>query len=169
MRMSAASRSSIAKAGLRDSGLLEVVLVEALAESLLGLGHRRKRTPRNRRDGNTGKSAREVADEVEYRILVDGIRAVGGAVAALVGRDYAVSRRRERVDLMPPRVPALRPAVQEQDEGPVALLGDVHVDSVERDVKVGYQDSFLDRSDIARLDQFECGLRRYFSPVAARW
>jgi hypothetical protein len=106
---------------------------------------------------------------VEDRILVNGIRAVGGAVAALIRSDHAVSSGRERVDLVAPGVPSLRPAVQEQDEGPLTLLGDVDVDSVEPDVTVGYQDSFLDRSDIARLDQFEWGLRRYFSPVAARW
>src|SRR6266852_6912859 len=111
----------------------------------------------------------DVADEVEYRILVNGIRAVGGAVAALVRRDYAVSSGRERVDLVPPGVPGLRPAVQEQDKGPLAMLGDVHVDSIERDVTVGYQDSLPDRSDAGRWGQSECGLRRYFSPVAARW
>src|SRR5882757_11536422 len=107
----------------------------------------------------------DVADQVEYRILVNGIRAVGGAVAALVRRDYAVSSGRERVDLVPPGVPGLRPAVQEQDKGPIALLGDVHVDSIEPDVAVGYQDSLLDGSGVGRLDQSEWGLRRYFSPV----
>jgi hypothetical protein len=64
----------------------------------------------------------DVADEVEYRILVHGIGAVGGAVAALVRRDYAVSSCRERADLVPPGVPGLRPAVQEQDEGALALV-----------------------------------------------
>jgi hypothetical protein len=111
----------------------------------------------------------DVADEVEYRILVDRIGAVGGAVAALVRRDYAVSSSRERVNLVPPGVPGLRPAVQEQDEGPIALLGDVHGESIEPDVAAGYQDSLLDRSGVGRLDQSEWGLRRYFSPVAARW
>jgi hypothetical protein len=111
----------------------------------------------------------EVADEVEYRIPVNAIRAVGGAVAALVRCDYVVSSSSERVYLVPPGVPRLRPAVQEQDRRTLTLLGDVHVDPVEPDVTVGYQDLLLDRSGVGRLDQFEWGLRRYFSPVAARW
>ena len=110
-----------------------------------------------------------VADKVEDRILIDGIGAVGGAVAALVRRDHSVSSGRERVDLVPPGVPGLRPAVQEQDKGSAALLGDVHVDSIEADVTVGYQGSLSDRSDTGGLGQSEWGLRRYFSPVAARW
>jgi hypothetical protein len=59
--------------------------------------------------------------------------------------------------------------VQEQDKGPIALLGDVHVDSPEPDVTVGYQDSLPNRSGAGGLGQSEWGLRRYFSPVAARW
>jgi hypothetical protein len=82
----------------------------------------------------------DVADEVEDRILLDAIRAVGGAVAALVRCDYVVSSSSECGDLVPPGVPRLRPAVQEQDKGALALLDDVHVDSIQPDVTVGYQD-----------------------------
>jgi hypothetical protein len=110
-----------------------------------------------------------VAYKVEDRILVDGIGAVGGSVAALVRRGHSVSNGRERAYLVPPGVPGLRPAVQEQDKGSTALLGDVLVDSIEADVTVGYQGSLSDRSDTGGLGHSKCGLRRYISPVAARW
>ena len=53
--------------------------------------------------------------------------------AAHVGRNRAKSRRRERNELMPPRIPDLRPAMAHQHQRPFAVFGDVHLDPVHRD------------------------------------
>ena len=59
-----------------------------------------------------------------------GCGRVGLAVAALVGRDDAKARRRERGNLMPPRVPRLRPSVAQHDQRTRALLDVMHPDAV---------------------------------------
>ena len=50
---------------------------------------------------------------------VDRARAVGGAVATLVGREHVVPGVTQRLQLVAPRVPALGEAVAEHDRGPV--------------------------------------------------
>ena len=75
---------------------------------------------------------------MQLRVLVDVGGHVGGAVAALVGREHTVASLAERVELVSPRVPALREAVAEHDRRAVfgPALGDVHADAVGVDVAV---------------------------------
>ena len=63
-------------------------------------------------------------------------RAIGGAVAALVGREHVVAGVAERLQLVAPRVPALGEAVAQHDRGTVGGtgLGDVHAQAVAVDV-----------------------------------
>ena len=63
-------------------------------------------------------------------------RHVGGAVAALVGREHVVPGVAQRAQLVAPRVPALGEAVAEHDRAAVVGpgLGDVHADAVGVDV-----------------------------------
>src|SRR5690348_9493828 len=55
------SRKSSEGSGLRT--LLEVILVKALAESLLAHRHRRNRTPQDRRDGNADEPAHDIGPQ----------------------------------------------------------------------------------------------------------
>ena len=71
-----------------------------------------------------------VADQVEQRVGVDRLGRLGAAVAAHVGRDAAEAGGADRLELMPPRVPALRPAMAEQHQRAAAGLGVAHVDAV---------------------------------------
>src|SRR5580693_613433 len=50
----------------------------------------------------------------------DAVRFRGQVVATCVGCDDVESRRRERLDLLPPAVPELGEAVQQDDQRPVA-------------------------------------------------
>src|SRR5437899_392429 len=59
-------------------------------------------------------------------------RLVAQVVAAEIGRDGAETGCEGR-DLVPPRVPALRKAVQQDDERPVAVDRAVEIDAVGRD------------------------------------
>jgi hypothetical protein len=66
-----------------------------------------------------------VADEVQQGVGRDIRRLLAAGVAALVGGDDPVSGRRQRRELVTPGVPALRPAVQQQNQRSLPLLGDV--------------------------------------------
>ncbi len=78
-----------------------------------------------------------VANEVEQGVGRDVRRLLAAGVAALVGGDDPVPGRRQRPELVTPGVPALRPAVQQQDQRPLPLLGDVQPDPVHVDEAVG--------------------------------
>ena len=71
-----------------------------------------------------------VAHQVEQRVLVDRLGRFGATVAAHVGRHAAEARGADRLQLMPPRIPALRPAVREQHQGAAAGFGVAHMDVV---------------------------------------
>ena len=66
------------------------------------------------------EQADHVADQVQQRVLVDRLRAVGLAVAAHVGRDGVVAGLRQRGELVAPGIPGLRKAVAQQHQRPVA-------------------------------------------------
>ena len=71
-----------------------------------------------------------VAHQMQQRVLVDRLGRLGAAVAAHVGRHAAKAGRAHRRELMPPRVPALRPAMAEQHQRTAADLGVAHLDVV---------------------------------------
>ena len=74
-----------------------------------------------------------VADEVQERVLVDGLGPVGLPVPAHVGRHRVEAGLRKRRQLMPPGIPGLREAVAENDQRARPLLGDVHANAVRLD------------------------------------
>jgi hypothetical protein len=57
------------------------------------------------------KDAHHIADQMEDRVLVDSLRPVTLAVPAHVGRNGVETRRSQRIDLVAPRIPALRKTV----------------------------------------------------------
>jgi hypothetical protein len=57
------------------------------------------------------------------------------------------TRRRQRTELMPPRIPALRKAVSQQNRRSAPLLCDVHADAIGFDDAVRY----LGHRDLRRL------------------
>src|SRR5208337_4499380 len=71
-----------------------------------------------------------VAHEMEKRVALDRVRTVGLTIAAHVRRDGSKARFRERLELMAPRVPRLRPAVAEENERPLAGFGAMNADAV---------------------------------------
>ncbi|CAM2152745.1 hypothetical protein PT2222_290061 [Paraburkholderia tropica] len=72
----------------------------------------------------------EIAGQMEDVVGGGVERRLGVAVSALIGGDDAITRRRQRLDLMPPRVPGLGPAVAEQHERTFAVLDVMHADAV---------------------------------------
>src|SRR3954454_3979186 len=66
--------------------------------------------------------------------VVPAGRFVAGGVAAQIRGDDAESRRSQVDELMPPRPPELRKAVQQHHERTGAELGDVQPDPVRADV-----------------------------------
>ena len=80
--------------------------------------------------------AHHVAHQMEQGVLVDGLWALGLAVAAHVGGDGAVAGLRQGVELVAPGIPGLREAVAEQHQRAAAFLGDVHADAVGLDQAV---------------------------------
>src|SRR3989442_7086253 len=67
---------------------------------------------------------------MEQGVLIDRLRAVGGAVAALVGRHRVVAGLAEGARWVRPRVRALGPAVAQQHERPCTVCGDVHSNAI---------------------------------------
>ena len=77
------------------------------------------------------EQADHVADEVQLRVLVDRLGAVGlRRSRACRARRRGSRRAASAGELVAPRVPGLGEAVAEQDERARALLGDVHADAV---------------------------------------
>jgi hypothetical protein len=85
-----------------------------------------------------------VADEVEQRVSPDVRRLLAAGVAALVRGDDPVPGCRKRPELVSPGVPALGPTVQQEDQRPVSLLGDVRSDPVYFDEAVYERNLYLD-------------------------
>jgi hypothetical protein len=81
--------------------------------------------------------AQRVAHEVQDRVPLDGLRRVAAAVPPLVRGNGVEARRRERDELVPPRVPALGEPVEQQHGRPGAGLGEVQADPFDLDVPVG--------------------------------
>jgi hypothetical protein len=79
------------------------------------------------------ENADHVADKMQDRVLVDRLRRVTLAVAAHIGGDNTEAGGSKRVDLVPPREPGFGKTVHQQHQRPLALLGDVDVDSVALD------------------------------------
>jgi hypothetical protein len=81
----------------------------------------------------------DVAGQVQDGVRIRGRRAAGPAVPALIRRDRVESGGGQRGQLVTPRVPRLREAVQQQHERPAARLGDMHPQAA--DVEVAMSDS----------------------------
>ena len=83
----------------------------------------------------------DVAGQVQDGVLADAgvrpARCAGAAVAALIRSHRVIASGGERGELMPPGVPALREAVQQQDERTLPRLGDVHVQAAGLHVTMG--------------------------------
>ena len=92
-------------------------------------------------DGLTGaervKHANHVADEVKQRVLIDLVRLACLAIAAHVGRDGAIARLGERLQLMAPRMPGLRKPVAEEHDGSASGLGEMDGNPVCLDCAMG--------------------------------
>ena len=58
------------------------------------------------------EQADHIANQMKLRVALHIVRAVGSAVAALVGGDGMEASLRERRELVPPGVPASREPVQ---------------------------------------------------------
>ena len=92
----------------------------------------------------------DVGREVLDVVVAHRRRLVGLAEAAHVRRDGVKAGGRQGRELVPPRVPGLRPAVQEQDERTLSLLRDPHLDAVGLDEP---QPGYLQRRSCQRRDQ----------------
>jgi hypothetical protein len=68
--------------------------------------------------------ADDVADEMEERIVLAAVRAVGLSVAAHVRRDGSIAGFHERLKLIAPGMPGLGKSVAEQHKRPFAGFGD---------------------------------------------
>jgi hypothetical protein len=79
-----------------------------------------------------------ITGQLENVVCLDGLRPIGLAVATLIRSHHAESRISERWYLMPPRIPALWEAMAEEDQRPLALLGEVHLNAVGVDESVVY-------------------------------
>jgi hypothetical protein len=79
------------------------------------------------------QNAHHVADEMQDCVLIDGLRCVALAVAAHVGGNDTKAGYSKRIDLMPPGEPGFRETVHKKHQRPLALFGNVDVDSVALD------------------------------------
>ena len=79
----------------------------------------------------------DVIDDFDLIIGVDGFGFVALAIAAHVGRDDMIARRRERGELVTPAVPAFGKAVEQQHQRTFAGFGDVELDAVGGDAAFG--------------------------------
>src|ERR1700722_18526017 len=79
----------------------------------------------------------DVARQVKYAICVNRLGTVGLAVAALVRRDDAETRLRERRYLMAPGIPEFRKSMAQNDQRPLAQLDIMHPDAVGLDEMMG--------------------------------
>jgi hypothetical protein len=67
---------------------------------------------------------------MEDGISIDCRRLVGLSVASLIGCDSMKSRSGQRWQLVAPRVPTLREAMQQNDQRTLSGFHDVHADAV---------------------------------------
>jgi hypothetical protein len=67
---------------------------------------------------------------LEDVVCLDGLWPIGLAVATLTRGHHVESCISERWYLVPPRIPAFREAMTENDQRPLALLGEVHPNPV---------------------------------------
>jgi hypothetical protein len=72
----------------------------------------------------------DVADVIEDRIRLDCLRTIASPIATQVGCHSTEPRIRQRLELMPPGIPALGKAVAEDDQRAFTLLGHVQADAV---------------------------------------
>src|SRR4051794_26473722 len=93
-----------------------------------------------------------VSAEMKQSVLIDSFRFVGLAITPHVRRDGAVTRIRKSLQLMPPRIPRLRPSVTEQHKGTCAHLRDMHLDAVGRNELVFYFQVRLPRQATKTFD-----------------
>jgi beta-galactosidase len=77
--------------------------------------------------------ADHIADQMQHRVLLDLVRAIGAPIAAHIDGDRAKAFLGQHRNLMAPRVPALGKAVAEQHRRAVALFHHVDVDAVRVD------------------------------------
>src|ERR1700689_4990752 len=59
-----------------------------------------------------------IAYQVKQRVLLDGLGAIGLAVAAHIWRDDPKASFRERLKLVPPGIPRFRESMAQQHSGP---------------------------------------------------
>jgi hypothetical protein len=83
------------------------------------------------------KHADHVADEMKQRVLIDGFRLAGLAIAAHIGRHRAITGTSERLQLMAPRIPGFRKAVAEEHDGSASRFGEMDRDPVCLDGAMG--------------------------------
>ncbi len=74
--------------------------------------------------------ADHVSDEVKQRVALDFGGPIRQAVAAHIGRNGVKSRRRQRAQLMAPRIPGFRKSMTEQHQRAAALLGDMNANAI---------------------------------------
>jgi hypothetical protein len=71
-----------------------------------------------------------ISGQLEDVVCLDGLRPIGLAVATLIRSHHVKSCISERWYLMPPRIPALWETMTENDQRPLALLREVHLNAV---------------------------------------
>ncbi len=79
------------------------------------------------------EQSEQIATQVDDVVVGDLARAVGPAVAPLVGDDHAVASGDERLDLVAPGVRQLGEAMAQQDGEAVTLVDHRQLDPVGRD------------------------------------
>jgi hypothetical protein len=79
-----------------------------------------------------------ITGQLEDVVRLDGFRPIGLAVATLIRSHHMESCISERWYLMPPGIPALRETMAEDNQRPLALLSEVHLNAVGVDESVIY-------------------------------
>jgi len=99
----------------------------------------------------------DIGYQLAHHVCLLRLRAIGFAIPALVGRDRAKARVRQRAQLMAPRVPQFGKAVAEHHRVSGAGLDQMHPDAVGVDELVG---KFTHLSWLPRLSISRRGLQR---------
>jgi hypothetical protein len=79
-----------------------------------------------------------ITGQLEDVVCLDGLRPIGLAVATLIWSHHMEACLSECRYLVPPGIPALREAVTKNDQRPLALFGEVHLNAVGVDESVVY-------------------------------
>ena len=77
-----------------------------------------------------------ITGQLEDVVCLDGLRPIRLAVATLIRSHHVESRISECRQLMSPGIPAFRKAMAEDDQRPLALLDEVHLNAVGVDESV---------------------------------